>query len=225
MAISLKGLVIISILLSAGLIFSTQYVSESIHDINNSQGENYPLSIHIPDQSSPYQVSSRQTLLDEINKTGQQISPNQNYKSDSPVPSKDNPSEQHFMNVVANLVVSLITQDNYNFANGTIDPNNSKEITQNNAEISSLNFAINEANGSDYYELLNEVPMTKEQLKEIHLYSGGKSPTEIVDEFCAEVRSGELHLMAEDIRQSYNYNPASPAILMSVFEKMGNLCP
>jgi hypothetical protein len=31
--------------------------------------------------------------------------------------------------------------------------------------------------------------------------------------------------MAEDIRQSYNYNPASPAILMSVFEKMGILCP
>ena len=225
MEISLKGLVIISILLSAGLIFSTQYVSESIHDINNGQDQNYPLSIHIPDQSSPNQVSSRQTLLDEINKTGQQISPNQNYKSDSPVPSKDTPSEQHFMNVVANLVVSLISQDNYNFANGNIDPNNSKEINQNNAEISSLNFAINEANGSDYYELLNEVPMTKEQLKEIHLYSGGKSPTEIVDEFCAEVRSGELHLMAEDIRQSYNYNPASPAILMSVFEKMGNLCP
>ena len=93
------------------------------------------------------------------------------------------------------------------------------------SKVSSLNFAISETNGSDYYELLKEAPMTEEQLKEIHQYSGGKTPTEIVDEFCTEVRSGELHLMAEDIRQSYNYNPASPAILMSVFEKMGSLCP
>ena len=225
MVMSLKGLVIISILLSAGLIFSTQYLSESINHTNKSLDQNYPQSIHITDQSSPNHESSRQTLLDEIDKTGQLISPNQHYISDSQASSKDKPSEQHFMNMVANLVVSLITQENYDLANINIDPNNSEEITQNNAEISSLNFAIIEANGSDYYELLNEAPMTNEQLKEIQQYSGGKSPTEIVDEFCAEVHSGELHLIAEDIRQSYNYNPASPAILMSVFEKMGNLCP
>jgi hypothetical protein len=102
---------------------------------------------------------------------------------------------------------------------------NSKETSQNITDISSLNFAISETNRTDYYELLKEVPMTEEQTKQVQLYSGGKSPTEIIDEFCIEVRSGELHLMAEDIRQSYNNNPASPAILMSVFEKMGNLCP
>ena len=217
MAMSLKGLVLISILMCAGLIFGTQYLSNSIGDTNQSPVQNYSQNIPIIENSSSDQVSSRIIPLEEIERTGQQIAPNQNNFSSSPVSVEDKSPEQNFMNMVANLVVSLITQDKTDFAGSNTDSNNSK--------VSSLAFAISETNGSDYYELLKEAPMTEEQLKDIHQYSGGKTPTEIVDEFCAEVRSGELHLMAEDIRQSYNYNPASPAILMSVFEKMGNLCP
>ena len=217
MAMSLKGLVLISILMCAGLIFGTQYLSNSIGDTNQSPVQNYSQNIPIIENSSSDQVSSRIIPLEEIERTGQQIAPNQNNFSSTPVSQEDKAPEQNFMNMVANLVVSLITQDKTDFAGSNTDLNNSK--------VSSLAFAISETNGSDYYELLKEAPMTEEQLKDIHQYSGGKTPTEIVDEFCAEVRSGELHLMAEDIRQSYNYNPASPAILMSVFEKMGNLCP
>jgi hypothetical protein len=225
MAISLKSLIIISILLSAGLIFGTQCLSDTIGDANKSPDQNFSPNFPIIDQSSSDQVSFRKKSLEEIDETGQQIAPSQNSISNSPVSVEDKSPEQHFMNLVANLVVSLITQDTNDLTGSNTDTNNSNEISQNNSKVSSLNFAISETNGSDYYELLKEAPMTDEQLEEIHQYSGGKSPTEIVDEFCAEVRSGELHLMAEDIRQSYNYNPASPAILMSVFEKMGNLCP
>ncbi len=217
MAMSLKSLVLISILMCAGLIFGTQYLSNSIGDTNQSPVQNYSQNIPKIENSSSDQVSYRIIPLEEIERTGQQIAPNQINFSSSPVSVEDKSPEQNFMNMVANLVVSLITQDKTDFAGSNTDSNNSK--------VSSLAFAISETNGSDYYELLKEAPMTEEQLMEIHQYSGGKTPTEIVDEFCAEVRSGELHLMAEDIRQSYNYNPASPAILMSVFEKMGNLCP
>ncbi len=225
MAVSLKSLVIISILMCAGLIYSTQSLSDSIDGTNQTPLPNHSQEIIVSDYPSPEQISSQQVTINDFGPTKNEEGFTQSNYGNLQVSSEEKPSEQHFMNMLANLVINFITQDKNVYGEINIDSNQSKEITQYDTDVSGLNFAISRAEGSDYYELLKEVPMTDEQLKEIQQYSGGKSPTEIVDEFCKEVHSGELHLMAEDIRQSYNYNPASPAILMSVFEKMGNLCP
>jgi hypothetical protein len=225
MSMSLKSLVIISIIMCVGLIYSTMYLSDSIGETSNNPAQYYSQNTPKIDVSPFDQVSSRQTLPDNIEFTDKNIAPEQFTHSNSPVSTVDNPPEPHIMNMIANLVVNYLAQDKNDFASINSESTNSKEISQDITDISSLNFAISETNGTDYYELLKEVPMTEEQTKKVQIYSGGKSPTEIINEFCIEVRNGELHLMAEDIRQSYNYNPASPAILMSVFEKMGNLCP
>jgi hypothetical protein len=225
MAMSLKSLVIISLLMCAGLIYSTQSLSDSIDDTNQTPLPNYSQEIIVSDFPSPEQTSSQQVTIDDFIPTKNEEGFTQYDYGNLQVSSEKKPPEQHFMNMLANLVINFITQDKNVYGEINKDSNLSNEPTQNDTDVSGLNFAISKAEGSDYYELLKEVPMTDEQLKEIQQYSGGKSPTEIVDEFCKEVDSGELHLMAEDIRQSYNYNTASPAILMSVFEKMGNLCP
>ncbi len=78
---------------------------------------------------------------------------------------------------------------------------------------------------TDYYEMLVESTLTQEQQNEIQKYSGGKTPAELIEDFCLQANNGELDRMVEDIQQSYNYNPASPAAIMSVFKSMGNLCP
>jgi hypothetical protein len=225
MAMSLKSLVIISLLFCAGLIYSTQCLSDSIGDTNQTPIHNYSQEIAVSDYPSPEQISSQQVTIDDFGPTKNESGFTQSNYGSSQVSLQDKPPEQHFMNMLANIVVNFIIQDKNVYGNIHSDSNHSKEITQNETKVSSLNLAISAVEGSDYYKLLKEVPIADDQLKEIQQYSGGKSPTEIVDEFCKEVYSGELHLMAEDIRQSYNFNPASPAILMSVFEKMGNLCP
>jgi hypothetical protein len=225
MPTSLKSLVIISILMCAGLIYSTQCLSDSIDDTNQNPFPNRSQVIAISEYPSPDQISSQQISIDGFGPTKKEPGFAQFDYSNSQVSSEDKPPEGHFMNMLANVVINFITQDKNVYGDIIKDSNHSNGITQNNTYASGINFAISTAEGSNYYELLKKVSMTDEQLKEVQQYSGGKSPTEIVDEFCKEVHSGELHVMAEDIRQSYNYNPASPAILMSVFEKMGILCP
>jgi hypothetical protein len=225
MAISLKSLVIISILMCAGLIFGTQGLSASIGNIDPTPLPNNSQENIVSDYPSPDQISSKQVTINGFRPIKKEEGFTQSDYGNLQVSSEEKAPEQHFMKMLANLVINFITQDKNVNGEINIDSNHSNEIPQNETDASGLNFAISKAEGSDYYELLKEVPMTDEQLKEIQQYSGGKSPTEVVDEFCKEVDSGELHLMAEDIRQSYNYNPASPAILMSFFEKMGNLCP
>jgi hypothetical protein len=158
MAMSLKGLVIISILMCAGLIIGTQYLSDSIGDTNKSPVQNHTQNNPITEHSSSDQVSSRIIPLEKFDRTGQQIAPSQNNISKSPVSVEDKPPAQHFINMVANLVVSLISQDNNNFAGSNTDSNNAKEISQNNSKVSGLNFALSETNGSDYYELLKKPP-------------------------------------------------------------------
>jgi hypothetical protein len=209
----------------AGLLFSAQYLSDSVGDINQNPNHNNTIENATTYYPSPDPTSLQQVSLNKFSPTNLESGINQHNNANPQVSTEDKPPEQHFINMLANLMINFILQDQNVDEDINNDSDNSNEIIQNNTEVSSLNYAINAAEESDYYELLKEAPMTDEQLKEIQAYSGGKSPTEIVDEFCKEVDSGELHLMTEDIRQSYNYNPASPAILMSAFEKMGNLCP
>jgi hypothetical protein len=225
MSMSLKSLVIISIIMCAGLVYSTLYLSTSIGEAGKNPIQNDSQKALITGASSLDQDSTRQKLIDDNDSASKNIVQGMFTNSNTPISTNNNLPKPHLMNMIANLVVNYIAEDKTDFAVIKSDSTNLKVISQNVPDISSINFAISETNGTDYYELLKEVPLTEEQTKELQQYSGGKSPKEIVNEFCSEVRSGELHLMAEDIRQSYNYNPGSPAILMSVFEKMGSLCP
>ncbi len=116
------------------------------------------------DYPSPDQISSQQVPIDDFASTNKESGFIEPDNGNSQVSLQDKPPEQHFMNMLANIVINFIMQDKNVYGNITSISNHSKEITQNDTEVSSLNLAISAAEGSDYYELLKEVPMTEEQL-------------------------------------------------------------
>jgi hypothetical protein len=78
---------------------------------------------------------------------------------------------------------------------------------------------------STYEEMLQNNPLTDEQLAEIEKYSGGKSPAELISAYCQDAQSPEFEEMIKSIKDSYGNDPNSPAALMDLYQSMAKLCP
>jgi hypothetical protein len=80
----------------------------------------------------------------------------------------------------------------------------------------------------DRYVQDNYKNLTPEQRASISKMTGGKSPTQMVAEFCDSARSGEFAEMASSIRADYQGEATglqNPTVLLDLFEKMSALCP
>lgn len=216
---TLKSLLIFSISFSLVLIASTLYIAENTSDgskpdVQNSTTLQNDIAFQDSFRNDP--DPSALSAFNPINNTTQS-------KMDPKEPGATILTENKpLLTVIINKVLEgIYPHDNPAATNDEF----AERDSHSDRPSSSLDNVDNNPNGMNFNELLNTVPLTDSQLDSIEEYSGGKNPMELVDEFCGEVRSGEFHNMTEDIRRSYNSNPASPALLMSIFEKMGDLCP
>jgi hypothetical protein len=70
--------------------------------------------------------------------------------------------------------------------------------------------------------------LTPEQQQEIAKYSNGRSPSELVNDFCVKIRSADNAQMSENIKNSAsdpNADAHSPVLLLQLFDQIAKLCP
>ena len=216
---TIKSLLIFSISFSLVLIASTLYIAEntsdgSMGDIQNSTTLQNDITFQVSFRNDP--DPSALSTFNPINNT-----PQSNMDPKEPAETILKENKPLLTVIINNVLEGIFPNENPVASNNEFNERGS----QSNSPSSTLDKVVNDSNGLNFKELLENAPLTDSQLDSIAEYSGGTNPMELVDQFCGDVRSGEFHNMTEDIRRSYNYNPASPAILMSIFEKMGDLCP
>jgi hypothetical protein len=76
-----------------------------------------------------------------------------------------------------------------------------------------------------YDQLMQDYPLTDEELAQIEKYSGNKSPAELIQAYCEDSQSEEFDQMISDVKNSYGNDPNSPAMLMDLYSAMSKLCP
>jgi hypothetical protein len=85
--------------------------------------------------------------------------------------------------------------------------------------------SMGDLSSTTFDQMLIDQPLDAEQLAEIKKYSGGKSPEELFNNYCTDVKSSDFQEMSQSIKESYANDPNSPAALIDLFEKMSVLCP
>ncbi len=179
---------------------------------------------HTPQNHSNSKTSSKFSLAQKSSSNNISSLKNDDLQINPPYPStkafpEKKSTGQQFVDLFINTVAEIITGD-------PMSNTQKSNITSPGILDGSADYDPHgSSSGDNYYNMLSESSLTKSQLDNIQKYSNGETPDELIDDFCGQARSGELDRMVEDIRQSYNYDPASPAALMAVFEKMGDLCP
>lgn len=76
-----------------------------------------------------------------------------------------------------------------------------------------------------YDQLLEEYPLTEEELEQIKKYSGDQSPAELIESYCEDTQTAEFQEMIDSIKASYGDDPESPAMLMDMYSAMAKFCP
>lgn len=206
-------MVVISAILCGVLLLSTLYIANTTSTIESSHSSK-SFDLKTSSKFSLAQKSSSNNIS-SLNNDDLANSPFTNTKA---FPENKSTGQQ-FVDLFINTIAEIINGDSMSniMKSNVISP----EILDGNADYD----PGGNSSGDNYYKMMAGSSLTESQMDDIQMYSNGKTPDELIDNFCGQARSGELDRMAEDIRQSYNYDPASPAALMSVFEKMGDLCP
>lgn len=76
-----------------------------------------------------------------------------------------------------------------------------------------------------YDQLLEQYPLSEEELEQISKYSGDQSPVELIQSYCEDSQSPEFQEMIDSIKESYGNDPESPAMLMDMYSAMAEFCP
>lgn len=76
-----------------------------------------------------------------------------------------------------------------------------------------------------YDQMLEDYPLTDEELEQIRKYSGDQSPAELIQSYCEDSQTAEFQEMIDSIKESYGNDPESPAMLMDLYSSMAKFCP
>jgi hypothetical protein len=125
-------------------------------------------------------------------------------------------------NVIQQFVMSLLAPSNANKAGA----NPAASSTVDSGTLVSLDQLVAQANGKNLDQLF--AGASDDQKRMIQQYSGGKSSSEIVSNFCRDVKSDSYKSMSQSVLANAsdpNTDPNSPALLILLFEKIASLCP
>jgi hypothetical protein len=119
-------------------------------------------------------------------------------------------------NIIEQIVMNWLAPSSANNAGMTTD----------STTLVTLDQMIASANGKNLNQLF--AGATDDQKRMIQQYSGGKNSTEMVSNFCRDVKSDSFKAMSQGIKANASdpsTDPHSPALLMLLFEKLATLCP
>jgi hypothetical protein len=119
-------------------------------------------------------------------------------------------------NIIEQVVMNLLSPSS---ANGDGTPMDSTTLIN-------LDQILASAKGKNLNQLF--AGATDDQKRMIQQYSGGKNSSEMVSNFCRDVKSDSFKAMSQSVKANASdpsTDPHSPALLMLLFEKLGTLCP
>lgn len=217
---TLKSLLIISISLSLVLVTSTLYIADNTPQAANIEAQNSEYSVFLFNQST-------NTSDDRVPvTTSMDISPPQEPLSNSPDDFQSNiKTGDSVVSQIVTAVVEIFLPDSNPSSTNSVSTVSEEKLFGASSAGPNNHHENEYQNGLDFYDLVENSPMSDNELQSIEKYSNGMNPLELINQFCTQVQNGEFREMTEDIRRSYNYDPASPAILMDAFESMSELCP